>query len=53
MTLKKRDNLFWIMVDAYGRYDIGLLRAVHRENPEIQNPNRILVGQVIHLPEKQ
>ncbi len=53
VTVKKGDNLFWIITDAYGRYDMGLLGAVLQENPQILNPDQIMVDQVIKLPERK
>ena len=49
-VVMKGDNLFRIINEAYGTYNKALLTAVLRENPEIQNPNRIFVKQVIWLP---
>ena len=53
MVVKKGDNLNRIIFRAYGRYDKAIFHAVLRKNPEIQRPDLILVGQVIHLPEMQ
>jgi general secretion pathway protein A len=49
----KGDNLFRIITKAYGTYNKALLTAVLHENPEIGDPDRITVGQVIWLPEIQ
>lgn len=49
-VVKRGDNLFKIITRAYGRYDRAILNAVLEENPEIEDPNQIKVGQVIKLP---
>jgi len=51
LVAKRGDNLFRIITGTYGKYDTGILNAVLRENPEIHNPDRIFVGQVITLPQ--
>ncbi len=50
VVVKRGDNLFRIVLQAHGRYDKSILSTVLRENPEIQSPDRIMVGQVIKLP---
>jgi general secretion pathway protein A len=50
VVVKRGDNLFEIMLQAYGKYDRGVLNAVLRENPEIQSPNKLKVGQRVRLP---
>ena len=52
VVVKRGDNLTRIIFRAYGRYDGAMLRAVLRENPEIQNANRLMPGQVIKLPKE-
>jgi len=49
-VVMKGDNLFSIITEAYGTYNAAILKAVLHENPEIQNPDRIFVEQVIWLP---
>jgi len=49
-VVMKGDNLFKIINEAYGTYNETLLRAVLHENPEIRDPDRIFVEQVIWLP---
>ena len=49
-VVMKGDNLFRIINEAYGTYNEALLKAVLHENPEVQNPDRIFVEQVIWLP---
>jgi general secretion pathway protein A len=51
VVVKQNDNLTRIIQRAYGRYKDRFLEQVLRENPEIQTPDFILVGQVIRLPE--
>jgi len=46
----KGDSLFRIINEAYGTYNAALLTAVLHENPEIRDPDRIFVEQVIWLP---
>ena len=52
VVVKRGDNLIRIIFHAYGKYDGAMLRAVLRENPEIQNANRLMPGQVIKLPKE-
>ncbi len=47
------DSLSSIISQTYGRVDPAILSAVLEQNPEIQNPDRLLVGQVIKLPGKK
>jgi len=49
-VVMKGDNLFTIINEAYGTYNEALLTAVLHENPEIRDPDRIFVEQVIRLP---
>jgi general secretion pathway protein A len=51
VTVGYGDTLFDIIQKAYGRYDQRLLNAVLENNPHLLNPDRILAGQVIQLPE--
>lgn len=53
VVAKEGDNLSEIIFQAYRRYTDALLSTILRENPEIQNPDRIKVGQAIRLPEKR
>ena len=50
VTVKKGDTLSRILTEFYGRYNNALLDAVLRENPSLDNFNRIQIGQVIKLP---
>jgi len=49
-VVMKGDNLFNIISEAYGTYNAAILKAVLHENPEIRDPDRIFVEQVIWLP---
>lgn len=51
VVAKRGENLSQIIIQAYGRYNTAVLDAVLQENPEIGNPDRITVGQMIKLPE--
>ena len=53
VVVKTGENLFQIILQSYGRYDGRLLKAVLRENPEIQNPDHITARQVVRLPEEK
>jgi len=53
VVVKEGDNLTRIISQTYGRYDTALMSAVLEQNPEIQNPDRLVVGQVIKLPAKK
>jgi phage tail protein X len=50
IAVKAGDTLTGIIRQVYGRYDAAILEAILRDNPEIQNPDFIEVGQVIRLP---
>jgi general secretion pathway protein A len=50
IAVKAGDTLTGIIRQGYGRYDKAILEAILRDNPEIQNPDLIEVGQVIRLP---
>ena len=50
-TVREGDTLSQILVDKYGRFDADLLRRVMAANPRITDPNLILVGWNIVLPE--
>ena len=52
VTVGYGDTLYNIIKDAYGRYDQRLLDSVLENNPQLLNPNRIMAGQVIQLPER-
>ena len=47
----KGDNLSKIINEVYGKYNEAILKAVLHENPEIRDPDRIFVEQIIWLPE--
>jgi len=50
VVVEEGDNLTRIISRTYGRYDTALLSAVLQQNPEVQNPDRLVAGQVIKLP---
>jgi nucleoid-associated protein YgaU len=50
IAVKAGNTLTSIIRQVYGRYDEAILGALLRDNPEIQNPDFIKVGQVIRLP---
>jgi len=50
VVVKEGDNLTRIISENYGRFDPTILSAVLEQNPEIQSPDRLVVGQVIKLP---
>jgi len=52
LLLLKRDNLFKIITQAYGRYNKAILDEALRKTPNIKSPEHIMVGQVIKLPGK-
>jgi nucleoid-associated protein YgaU len=49
-VVKAGDTLTHIIRRIYGRYDEATLKAILRDNPEIQDPDLIQVGQLIRLP---
>ena len=49
-VVKPGDTLHRIIVQTYGAYDKATLTKVLRENPNVIDPDLILVGQVIKLP---
>jgi nucleoid-associated protein YgaU len=50
LSIRPGDTLASIIRQHYGSYSKETLRAVLQENPEIQNPDRILVGAILKLP---
>jgi general secretion pathway protein A len=50
VIVEKTDTLEKIIKQQYGTVNLELLITVLQANPEIQNPDRIRVGQVIKLP---
>ncbi len=53
VVVKRGENLSQIIFKTYGRNNGTVLGTVLQENPEIQNPDRIMAGEVIKLPEQQ
>jgi general secretion pathway protein A len=50
VVAKQNDYLSLIIERTYGIYSKDMLEPVLRLNPDIQDPNRISIGQVIKLP---
>ena len=50
VVVSQGDNLFRIILGAYGTYNERLLRLVLDENPEIPSSKNIIVGRTIRLP---
>jgi general secretion pathway protein A len=50
VVVEDGDNLTRIISQTYGRVDPAILSAVLEQNPEIQDPDHLVVGQVIKLP---
>jgi len=50
ITLKHKETLSHIMRQVYGGFDSNYLKSFIITNPEIENPNRVTVGQIISLP---
>ncbi len=51
IVIKKGDTLHQIITQTYGTYDDIILSKIQRQNPKIIDPDLILSGQVIKLPE--
>jgi len=51
VVVREGDNLYRIILRAYGTYNDELVRLVLGENPEISNPKKIVTGRAIKLPE--
>lgn len=51
VVVAEGDNLYRIIIDAYGAYDEELLRQVLKENPEIPSSKKIIVGRTLRLPQ--
>ena len=50
LSIRPGDTLAAIIRQHYGAYNKETLNAVLHENPEIQNPDLILVGEILKLP---
>ena len=50
VVVAEGDNLYRIIIGAYGAYDEELLRHVLNENPEIPSSKKIIVGRPLRLP---
>jgi general secretion pathway protein A len=50
LTLKRRETLSRIIRQVYGGFNSSYLKSFIIANPEIENPDRVAVGQIISLP---
>ena len=50
ITLKRRETLSRIIRQVYGGFNSDYLKSFINANPEIENPDRVAVGQIISLP---
>ena len=50
ITLKHKETLSLIMRQVYGGFNSNYLKSFIITNPEIENPDRVTVGQIISLP---
>jgi len=50
LTLKRRETLSRIIRQVYGGFNSSYLESFIIANPEIENPDRVTVGQIISLP---
>ena len=50
ITLKRRETLSRIIRQVYGGFSSDYLKSFITANPEIENPDRVAVGQIISLP---
>ncbi len=50
ITLKRSETLSRIIRQVYGGFNSDYLKSFINANPEIENPDRVAVGQVISLP---
>ncbi|MGD9323848.1 MAG: AAA family ATPase [Desulfobacterales bacterium] len=50
LSIRPGDTLTAIIIQHYGAYNKETLRAVLHENPEIQDPDLIIAGEILRLP---
>ena len=50
ITVQRHENLSWIIQRVYGGFKSSHLESVISANPDIENPDRVEVGQIISLP---
>ena len=50
LTLKRRETLSRIIRQVYGGFNSSYLKSFIIANPDIENPDRVTVGQIISLP---
>jgi len=50
ITLKRKETLSRIIRQVYGGFNSNYLKSFIITNPDIENPDRVAVGQIISLP---
>jgi general secretion pathway protein A len=50
LKLKHNENLSRVIQKVYGRYTSKYFRSLILANPDIDDPDRVEIGQTIHLP---
>jgi general secretion pathway protein A len=50
ITLKRKETLSRVIRQVYGGFNSNYLKSFIIANPEIENPDRVAVGQIISLP---
>ncbi len=50
ITLKRKETLSRIIRQVYGGFNSNYLKSFIIANPDIENPDRVAVGQIISLP---
>jgi general secretion pathway protein A len=50
ITVKRSENLSWIIRRVYGGFNSTYLKSFIKVNPDIENPDRVEVGQIISMP---
>jgi hypothetical protein len=50
IKLKHNENLSRVIQKVYGRYSSKYFRSLILANPDIDDPDRVEIGQTIHLP---
>ncbi|MHC1725257.1 MAG: AAA family ATPase [Syntrophobacteraceae bacterium] len=53
LTVKKGDSIFKLLADMYGRVDQRLVKSFKDLNPQIQDIDKVKVGEEILLPKMQ
>jgi len=50
ITMKRNETLSWIIMGIYGSFSSKYFRSFIIANPDIEDPDRVDVGQIISLP---